>query len=1100
MKCLNIKILLLLVIPFAMSGQRFISGQITDADENMPLPGASVFISNTTIGSTSDAKGYYKLRLPGEGSYQLTVSYVGYQPVFKDIEPGDTSIIFNVALKNQELDEVTVTRKIKFRQIDINLFWNTLLGKRPSKKTLYVTNPETVFYHYNPTSMILKVTCREPLEIINNETGYKIQMVVGHFTHDYKNDVSSWETSTIFKELKPVDDRQKTTWEKNRQRIYQYSLANFIKSLYNNSLKENGFLLTYIGKGNVMGVREKDVYENPDFFIKTDSLRRSKTFFIPPLITDLMLVCFGNPVTERILDKVDLAQKGDTGWDQLGIYRNVLFTPQVPVRIFPDGTYQSALQLYPVFFSKSLLGLDMTLPVEYVPVAGSETLASGFDTDVPIEELIANRFKEQLKVFPQEKIWLHTDKPYYLSGEKIWFRAYLADASTHIPSPYSQYVYVELFNPLDSVVARVKIRREDDVFHGYLPVPEDLPEGDYTLRAYTTLMLNCDEHYFFHKTVHIGGPDSRIVPAETDVASTSGQLDPVPEPDDDFEVTAYPDSGYSLAVTSGSDSIHVAVRKIRDGELYLLAHTRGMIHFVDLWDHDKPLVSFQKELFPSGVLQFVLFDAGTNPVSERLVFINNPDQSQVVFLTDKENYDVRSPVKSLVTLTDADGRPLAGSFSVAVTSDREVTPDYTSNILAHLLLASDLPVTIENPTAYLQHTPEALRASDWLMRQQVWRRYPIPDLLKGRFLRPQTPIEPGSEIAGTVTNYLTGRPLKDIEVSAVSLDNNFFEVITTDKDGRFRFTGGDWADSAQVVVSAKPNKRLTQMNMVLDELTFPGKTAPALPPVAIDKAQFAQYAVKAEQQYTWEHGKRMIDLPEVSVTAVQQTQAVKSEYYDNSAARTLKEKEVENWLGTNVLKVLESLPEVNLHEQNGEVTITVGFGIMHDNALILVDNAIVSTNDIKDYLENIPIEDVYQIDVLKAGPETAIFGIQGASGVIAIFTKTVNKPVYTKKTPLFHIRTLFPLGYQRPVVFLAPKYDTPEKRKSQLPDLRTTIHWLPVVQVDNKGNASFEFYTADETTSYTVIIEGLTLDGRIIRKEEKIFVKIEKRLIEANQK
>ena len=68
--------------------------------------------------------------------------------------------------------------------------------------------------------------------------------------------------------------------------------------------------------------------------------------------------------------------------------------------------------------------------------------------DIP--DSLAVRFLNQILVFPQEKIYLHTDKPYYISGERIWFRAHLADAATHIPVSYSRYVYVELINPLDS--------------------------------------------------------------------------------------------------------------------------------------------------------------------------------------------------------------------------------------------------------------------------------------------------------------------------------------------------------------------------------------------------------------------------------------------------------------------------------------------------------------------------------------------------------------------------------------------------------------------------------------------------------------------------
>ena len=100
--------------------------------------------------------------------------------------------------------------------------------------------------------------------------------------------------------------------------------------------------------------------------------------------------------------------------------------------------------------------------------------------EITTDDLIS-LFDRQLKTFPQEKIYIHTDKPYYISGEKIWFRAHLVDAVTHIPVPVSRHVYVELINPLDSIVCRLKIRKNDnDVYSGIIPIPDDLPEGDYT--------------------------------------------------------------------------------------------------------------------------------------------------------------------------------------------------------------------------------------------------------------------------------------------------------------------------------------------------------------------------------------------------------------------------------------------------------------------------------------------------------------------------------------------------------------------------------------------------------------------------------------------
>jgi TonB-dependent SusC/RagA subfamily outer membrane receptor len=134
-------------------------------------------------------------------------------------------------------------------------------------------------------------------------------------------------------------------------------------------------------------------------------------------------------------------------------------------------------------------------------------------------------------------------------------------------------------------------------------------------------------------------------------------------------------------------------------------------------------------------------------------------------------------------------------------------------------------------------------------------------------------------------------------------------------------------------------------------------------------------------------------------------------------------------------------------------------------------------------LDMINVFDVAQVDVLKNASNTAMFGSQGANGVIVIFTK--EGKVNFRPKP-FHIKTILPLGYQQPVEFYAPKYDTPESAEYKNPDLRTTIHWEPDLRTDSTGVATLSFYTADAETSYSVIIEGIAADGKLIRHEGKI--------------
>ena len=918
-----------------------------------------------------------------------------------------------------------------------------------------------------------------------------------------------------------------------------------------------------------------------------------------------------------------------------------------------DGNYQ--LKISP-FLSKSLLGLNMLLPMDYSPEVYPEVMTYIEDEETEktedddlVEDILSNRFDEQINLFPQEKIYLHTDKPYYLSGERIWFRAHIVDAATHFPVSYSRYIYVELINPLDSIVSRVKIREEEGAYHGDLLIPGDVPEGDYTLRAYTTFMRSLDEHYLFTKTIQISDPQTRAMHTETwfdfeqgrrerimatfrflhvdtdellfpksiKVSVNGGKMmnidvdangtasftfeapsgSPkgrgfillevvtfnypyrrfirIPAPDDDFDVSFYPeggsllqgtscmvgfkamqsngqainisgeiydntgaekliiksehlgmgrflfnaekgktyyavcqndkgqskrfelpasvDRGYALTVNPTGNNIYVSVLKptdeIQNEDLYLLAHSRGIVQFAGLLEPDNPQFIIPKDILPSGVLHFILFDGGLNPVSERLCFINNRDQAQVTYRPDRENFARRSLVKNRVLLTDSDGDPLTGNFSVAVTSDSEVMPDSTANILTQLLLTSDLRGNIENPAYYFQNARTSAYMLDLLMLTQGWRRYDIAKLAQGRYAEPAMPVEIGPEISGTVKNVDFGRPVENAEVTAVSITEGFFHSAQTDKQGHFDLPVNEFPDGTLLVVSAE-NKGLLRLELSLNKETFPERTLPSVLTSGIDHRVMTKYIDKAELKFVAENGERVYDLPEVSVTARRISPSRSPFYSQGTMGTTLTEEELEKHNAGDVYDVLKRIPSLQLISNfppvpkyiiifRRNLSIFLTEDLLPPEPLILINDTPVE----KTALDVLNISEIEQIDVIQSTP---MYGNMGFGGVIAIYTKSgFNKRAVV---PQEHIKYVSPLGYQQPVEFYVPKYDTPDLRNSQTPDLRTTIHWQPVVQTDETGEASFEFYTADEQTSYTIVIEGLSDDGKIIRKEGKLLV------------
>lgn len=139
-------------------------------------------------------------------------------------------------------------------------------------------------------------------------------------------------------------------------------------------------------------------------------------------------------------------------------------------------------------------------------------------------DTIAERLRLQNELFPNEKLHLHTDRSLYAGKDTIWFKAYLVNALDYMQKTDSRYIYTELVNPFGETVCRIKIRPDkNNLFHGYLPLDEDLPTGLYTLRAYTRYMQNADEDFFFHKPIQIVSPLCKSLSTQISYERKNGQ-------------------------------------------------------------------------------------------------------------------------------------------------------------------------------------------------------------------------------------------------------------------------------------------------------------------------------------------------------------------------------------------------------------------------------------------------------------------------------------------------------------------------------------------------------------------------------------------------
>ncbi|TKC12326.1 TonB-dependent receptor [Pedobacter polaris] len=147
--------------------------------------------------------------------------------------------------------------------------------------------------------------------------------------------------------------------------------------------------------------------------------------------------------------------------------------------------------------------------------------------DDPFAALL-KKLEEFTKKYPQEKIYLHLDKPYYAIGDDIWFKAYVVDSRTSMPSTISNILYVELINERDSVKRQIKLPMESGISWGDFKLPDSLSEGNYRIRAYTQWMRNAGQEFFFDKTVKIGNSwANKVFTKTTNQLSIEGNAEKV---------------------------------------------------------------------------------------------------------------------------------------------------------------------------------------------------------------------------------------------------------------------------------------------------------------------------------------------------------------------------------------------------------------------------------------------------------------------------------------------------------------------------------------------------------------------------------------------
>ena len=656
-----------------------------------------------------------------------------------------------------------------------------------------------------------------------------------------------------------------------------------------------------------------------------------------------------------------------------------------------------------------------------------ETLQEKTDT-LDIEQRILNYYRR----VPQEQIYVHTDKPYYVPGDTVWFRAHLVDAVTHTPISRSRFVYVELHDQqADTLMQRIIVKCDSDgVFANAILLPKTMNGGSYTLAAYTQWMRNFPAERFFYKQLLVVG-NSSLTDSQSEPDGLAVRTLRTHSP-------LLTDSTLELGQRKGQ--LLIQLNKTIDKPLACVLYGSGNLIVAD-YTPGKVLRIDSQTLRP-GSLSVAMVNRETGAIiAEGQTNIEGKDAQVTISGKAQSN---NNPMELNIDVADADGTPLYGNFSFSVTDYDVVQPD-----------------TLQP-------------AIDKSLSQQP-ADYSLANMLSGRF--PE--IDYGFQTSQTISGSIRGTIFKKVKHPKLMLfrpDTGFRTTFELGDSSRFTINGLDFPDGTTYVLEGMRrtgSTSLVQLN--IDSISYPQLHVPQW---SIQKLDIPEgFNKQAKEQVMYGSIDREIELPEVvkekkrqhKPTNLMGVPPFRAFYDDDPMLNNFHSMEILlSTLGIPVYRDAEG--ELQVRARSGSVSAN------YHGPTIYIDEFRCNVEELL-MLQPSTIESIEWFDHVGAAHMTIYGWNVSTSGLLLVRQKPgLHGRIFR---PL-SMATVQPQGWKPSIEFYSPQYTDPTAKAR--PDHRTTLYWNPKVETDDNGHATVRFYASDVSKRYLVTLEGVSNDGIIVQK------------------
>ncbi len=524
---------------------------------------------------------------------------------------------------------------------------------------------------------------------------------------------------------------------------------------------------------------------------------------------------------------------------------------------------------------------------------------------------------------------------------------------------------------------------------------------------------------------------------------------------ENFNLPVVKENGIALAVdTVVNDSLKITVSSTNTAEfekIQLVVHMRNEVyHGIIIKISGRTTLSVPIKEMPMGIAQITVFNELKEPVAERLVFVNKNKKLHIKVNGLKENYVKREKTDVNISVFDENGLPVSANLSVSVIDKVSLSIEPLPSVITDFTIANELSRNIFMDEYVYSSGQFSDKALEYILLTHGWRKYAWKKI-EERDVN-GNPFYNRDGIEGIVYDD-KGRVFPHARVILSNLKEITSYANYSDESGRFYFPFSLY-NCADEFIAFRAMDTATKKNLV----------------IKLNDENATNFLVSALSN------KRLN--PSFLQSNYSVIPSESSDVYDKikfvnlASGKFSKEQNIDkHWETRNsILDIIKEIKNYQIMDNKIIFPGNLNSFLNLKGAVFVLDG--VALGDDIEIANNIPTNDVEDIKILTDPLDVQRYSSFYCNGVIEIKTKKgigfndqINHSESFKNSQGFYIAK----------EFYSPKYAQNKKLKKT--DLRTTIYWTPLLNIDSTGCSKIDYYNGDITGEKIMIIQGVSPDG-----------------------